>query len=326
LGAQTAAAGVLAAAFTSSPELTLPALGASAHTCPLPQARVRSDVSITGNMPQFFFFQKFNADYDLSAKEGADSLAFISLMDEKLKPALIYTFWIEPKNYVDVTRRWFAEHLPFPLNFFLPGRMLADLLSGSPTGTKPASPLCLSFLLQLYRDATECLNLLSQRLGSQKFFFGDSPSSLDAYVFGHLAPILRCKLPNGKLQQHLKSLDNLANFCSNILLLYFPRDGRALLPVCLLRRLQSDVAPPAGRWRLRQRPQQAAKAAALRCGGPGRHAELRPPHRHRVHPARPAGGAGGAARPGGHGVPRRGRGRLRTQAVPGLEPFRTDRV
>lgn len=52
------------------------------------------------------------------------------------------------------------------------------------------------------------------------------PSSLDAYVFGHLAPILRCKLPNGKLQQHLKSLDNLANFCSNILLLYFPRDGR----------------------------------------------------------------------------------------------------
>lgn len=36
-----------------------------------------------------FLFQKFNADYDLSAKEGADSLAFISLMDEKLKPALV---------------------------------------------------------------------------------------------------------------------------------------------------------------------------------------------------------------------------------------------
>lgn len=34
-------------------------------------------------------FQKYNADYDLSAKEGADSLAFISLMEEKLKPALV---------------------------------------------------------------------------------------------------------------------------------------------------------------------------------------------------------------------------------------------
>lgn len=34
-------------------------------------------------------FQKFNADFDLSAREGADSLAFISLMEEKLTPALV---------------------------------------------------------------------------------------------------------------------------------------------------------------------------------------------------------------------------------------------
>jgi len=26
---------------------------------------------------------------------------------------------------------------------------------------------------QLYHDAVECMNLLSQRLGSNKFFFGD---------------------------------------------------------------------------------------------------------------------------------------------------------
>lgn len=35
----------------------------------------------------------------------------------------IYAFWVEPKNYVEVTRSWYAEHLPFPLNFFLPGQM-----------------------------------------------------------------------------------------------------------------------------------------------------------------------------------------------------------
>lgn len=79
---------------------------------------------------------------------------------------------------------------------------------------------------ELYRDAFECMTLLSQRLGSQKFFFGDSPSSLDAYVFAHLAPLLKIKLPNGKLQQHLNSLNNLEQFCSNILLLYFPSDQR----------------------------------------------------------------------------------------------------
>ncbi|NXP29119.1 MTX1 protein, partial [Scytalopus superciliaris] len=78
---------------------------------------------------------------------------------------------------------------------------------------------------QLYREARECLTLLSQRLGSQKFFFGDSPASLDAFVFSRLAPLLKAKLPNGKLQQHLKSLQNLCNYCTSILSLYFPWDG-----------------------------------------------------------------------------------------------------
>ncbi|KAF1457248.1 Metaxin-1, partial [Pygoscelis antarcticus] len=83
---------------------------------------------------------------------------------------------------------------------------------------------------QLYRDARECLTLLSQRLGSQKFFFGDSPASLDAFVFSRLAPLLKAKLPNGKLQQHLKSLQNLCNYCTSILSLYFPWDGGEMHP------------------------------------------------------------------------------------------------
>lgn len=175
--------------------------------------------------------QKYNADYDLSAKEGADSLAFISLMEEKLVPALIYAFWVEPKNYVDVTRRWLAEHMSFPLNFLLPGRMQRRQLDKLRLLRGDHSLEAGEQLeKELYRDAVECMNLLSQRLGSHKFFFGDSPSSLDAYVFGHLAPVLKTKLPNAKLQQHLKSLDNLSNFCSNILLLYFPRDGPDTAP------------------------------------------------------------------------------------------------
>uniref|UniRef100_A0A3Q3X1S6 Metaxin n=1 Tax=Mola mola TaxID=94237 RepID=A0A3Q3X1S6_MOLML len=200
-----------------SPSGSLPALRTSQnHTLSRP-----SDIIIHLRK------QKYNADYDLSAKEGADSLAFISLLEEKLRPALIYTFWVEPKNYVEVSRRWYAEHMPFPLNFLLPGRMQRRQLDRlrlqrGDEGLEAGEDL--ETENPLYRDAAECLNLLSQRLGSHKFFFGDSPSSLDAYVFGHLAPILKCKLPNGKLQQHLKSLDNLSSFCTNILLLYFPRD------------------------------------------------------------------------------------------------------
>ncbi|XP_023657266.1 metaxin-1a [Paramormyrops kingsleyae] len=170
--------------------------------------------------------QKYNADYDLSAKEGADALAFISLLEEKLLPALIYTLWVDPKNYVDVTRRWHGENIPFPLNFFLPGRMQSRQLDRlrlvrGDSRLEPGDET----EKELYRDALECMDLLSQRLASHKFFFGDSPSSLDAHVFGHLAPLLKMKLPNAKLQQHLKSMDNLSNFCSNILTLYFPSEG-----------------------------------------------------------------------------------------------------
>ncbi|XP_067169303.1 metaxin-1 isoform X1 [Apteryx mantelli] len=170
--------------------------------------------------------QKYNADYDLSAKQGADTLAFVSLLEEKLLPVLIHTFWVDAKNYVEHTRKWYAETIPFPLNFFLPNCMHKQHLErlqlmwgdGYMEDEEKLEK-------ELYRDARECLTLLSQRLGSQKFFFGDSPASLDAFVFSRLAPLLKAKLPNGKLQQHLKSLQNLCNYCASILSLYFPWDG-----------------------------------------------------------------------------------------------------
>ncbi|KAM7080247.1 metaxin-1 isoform 1-T1 [Ciconia maguari] len=170
--------------------------------------------------------QKYNADYDLSATQGADTLAFVSLLEEKLLPVLIHTFWVDAKNYVEHTRKWYAETVPFPLNFFLPNCMHKQHLErlqlmwgdGYMEDEEKLEK-------ELYRDARECLTLLSQRLGSQKFFFGDSPASLDAFVFSRLAPLLKAKLPNGKLQQHLKSLQNLCNYCTSILSLYFPWDG-----------------------------------------------------------------------------------------------------
>ncbi|XP_021013366.1 metaxin-1 [Mus caroli] len=170
--------------------------------------------------------EKYNADYDLSARQGADTLAFMSLLEEKLLPVLIHTFWIDAKNYVEVTRKWYAEAMPFPLNFFLPGRMQRQymerlqLLCGEHKSENEEE-----LEKELYQEARECLTLLSQRLGSQKFFFGDAPASLDAFVFSHLALLLQAKLPSGKLQAHLRGLHNLCTYCTHILNLYFPRDG-----------------------------------------------------------------------------------------------------
>uniref|UniRef100_A0A8C4MKG3 Metaxin-1 n=1 Tax=Equus asinus TaxID=9793 RepID=A0A8C4MKG3_EQUAS len=175
--------------------------------------------------------EKYNADYDLSARQGADTLAFMSLLEEKLLPVLIHTFWVDTKNYVEVTRKWYAEAMPFPLNFFLPGRMQRQymerlqLLCGE---HRPENEEELE--KELYQEARECLTLLSQRLGSQKFFFGDAPASLDAFVFSYLALLLQAKLPSGKLQAHLRGLHNLCAYCTHILSLYFPWDGAGVPP------------------------------------------------------------------------------------------------
>lgn len=158
-------------------------------------------------------------------------MAFLSLLEEKLLPVLIHTFWVDAKNYVEVTRKWYAEAMPFPLNFFLPGRMQRQymerlqLLCGE---HRPEEEEQLE--KELYQEARECLTLLSQRLGSQKFFFGDSPTSLDAFVFSYLALILQAKLPSGKLQVHVRALPNLCAYCTHILSLYFPWDGAEAPP------------------------------------------------------------------------------------------------
>lgn len=181
--------------------------------------------------PWTFPPQKYNADYDLSARQGADTLAFMSLLEEKLLPVLIHTFWIDAKNYVEVTRKWYAEAMPFPLNFFLPGRMQRQymerlqLLCGE---HRPEDEEELE--KELYQEARECLTLLSQRLGSQKFFFGDAPASLDAFVFSYLALLQQAKLPSGKLQAHLRGLHNLCAYCTHILSLYFPWEGAEAPP------------------------------------------------------------------------------------------------
>ncbi|XP_052503020.1 metaxin-3 isoform X3 [Budorcas taxicolor] len=134
----------------------------------------------------------------------------------------LHTFWVESDNYFTVTKPWFASRMPFPLSLILPGRMSKGALTRILL-TRGEPPLyhLREVEAQIYRDAKECLNLLSNRLGRSQFFFGDMPSTLDAYVFGFLAPLYKVRFPKVQLQEHLKQLSNLCRFCDDILNSYF---------------------------------------------------------------------------------------------------------
>lgn len=73
-------------------------------------------------------------------------------------------------------------------------------------------------------EAEKCLTCLSNRLGESNFFFGDYPSSLDAAVYGCLAPLLKAPFPSNVLQNHLKASTNLVKFIVRISQRYFPQD------------------------------------------------------------------------------------------------------
>ncbi|KAK6179201.1 hypothetical protein SNE40_011616 [Patella caerulea] len=168
--------------------------------------------------------QNYGCDFALSNKQSADAVAFSSMLEEKLLPAILHLWWIDGKTFVDFTRPWYTKVLPFPLNFFIPGQKQkqASLRVSLTKGGTNVSDTELE--AKIYKEAKECMNLLAYRLGKQEYFFGSTPSSLDALVFGYLAPILKAPLPNNQLQNHLKMCDNLCSLCNRILLRYFPPD------------------------------------------------------------------------------------------------------
>ncbi|KAF3841742.1 hypothetical protein F7725_023693 [Dissostichus mawsoni] len=62
---------------------------------------------------------------------------------------------------------------------------------------------------------------LSQRLGTQPYFFNKQPTELDALVFGHLFTILTTRLTSTELAERIKSCSNLLSFCRRIEQTYF---------------------------------------------------------------------------------------------------------
>ncbi|XP_063736915.1 metaxin-1-like isoform X1 [Eleginops maclovinus] len=258
--------------------------------------------------------QKFNADFDLSAKEGADSLAFISLLEERLRPALIYNSWVDSKNYVEVTRRWYAEHLPFPLNFLLPGRMQRQqletlrLLRGDPH-LEGGEELEKEVRTQGEGGgAGEGAVQRGCRVHGPALSEARSPQVLLwrlAFLSGRLCVCLPGSGPEGQAAQREAAAAPEVSGQPEQLLQQHPA---AVLPPGHQREWGSEVILPAaarGR-RLRSRAQQAQEAADVGAGGSGRHAELRPADRHPVHPAAATGGAGGPSRPADPWVPGRG--------------------
>ncbi|KAK6013167.1 Metaxin-1-like family protein [Ostertagia ostertagi] len=156
--------------------------------------------------------QEVVIDAELTPSERSQIDAFNCFLQEYINPAVMHTFWGDDLNYNTVTHYWFSSRLSFPYNlYYLEKRRkrIQRLLSEKSVSS-------------IMKDGLQALNLLSSKLGDNKFFCGNKPSSLDALVFGYLAPLLRLPLPNDRLQLHLRACPNLVRFVEQVASIYLP--------------------------------------------------------------------------------------------------------
>ncbi|KAJ2959364.1 hypothetical protein NQZ79_g5177 [Umbelopsis isabellina] len=170
-----------------------------------------------------------NANASLTAEQAADSLAYISLIEEKLFDCLLFTWYADQTNFVKSIRPTYAKLLPFPTRYLVPIRLRnnakarlekydveikdddSQLLSSE---TEDLKKLMETGWHHMYSLARETYKILDTKLGEKDYFFGEQPSTLDCMVFGYLALHMYPMLPHHRLRVILTTeFPRLALFC-----------------------------------------------------------------------------------------------------------------
>lgn len=152
-----------------------------------------------------------------------DSLVFFSpsplfsappLQDPKIILALLsflqlFLWWMEDENRKKEIVPLYKRLLSFPAKFYLTDQFYSKVQARLSYLKKKGD---IDYLSEVYMSAKECYQSLSAKLGDKPYFFGDSPSTLDAVVFGHLAVHYYAVLPNNKLNIILSGFPNLVRY------------------------------------------------------------------------------------------------------------------
>ncbi len=147
---------------------------------------------------------------------AAESTAFATLVTSRLDPARMYELFVDDANYADVCRALSPADSSWPLNRLVPflrRREICQSLAGKDVEA-------------LLFDAGIVVAALSTRLGDRsKYFYGDTPSVLDAIVFGQLAVALLVPLTRPRLRTLVAGYPNLMQFVDRIRMEYFREDS-----------------------------------------------------------------------------------------------------
>jgi len=150
----------------------------------------------------------------LSAAEKADLRAYISLVHNVLGNAMLYSCWIDDGVYNNLTKPRYGSPYNFPLRGLVPWitrRKVKAQLGALKWAQRNST--------EVFREVETCLMALSERLGDSEYFFGSSPTELDALAFGYLFTMITTPLfgpDSNQLGTLVKQQANLVRFCQRL--------------------------------------------------------------------------------------------------------------
>ncbi|CAK8671698.1 metaxin-1-like [Clavelina lepadiformis] len=201
--------------FAKVPFEIIPSLPRNTITGTLPELK-QSDFIYSRAFTIIGIFRRegYNVDYGLSEDQFANTLAYISYIEQKLRPAILYTLWLDSANYTKVTRPAFSKLCGFPYSLWYPSRIRHQIEQNVVICKGSRFLPKLSDIEKiLYKEAWTCMNDLEHHLGSTLYFYGNSPTTFDAILYGHLGLLLKAPLSSTVLQNHLHACDKLKSFC-----------------------------------------------------------------------------------------------------------------
>ncbi len=153
-------------------------------------------------------------DVSLSAEQMAIAYLVGKSIDENLYWCLLYMRWFDEQNWPRMKAAVFSS-LKFPFSCFVPGLVRHKVKSAISTqgiGKHSASEVKHIFV--------QSLDSLSDLLDQKTYFFGDTPSSLDATAYAFLAQFILSDLTSD-LGETAKTYPNLVAYCQRIQHTYY---------------------------------------------------------------------------------------------------------
>ncbi|KAI8321833.1 hypothetical protein GQ54DRAFT_238038, partial [Martensiomyces pterosporus] len=200
----------------------------------LPALTYNNEVVESGfwHITEFLKREGYDLNEALDEEQKAQSVAYISLIQDSLSDALLFSWYLVSENFADAIRPRLARLFGLPFSLLIPTQ-LRDYAQQrlEAHGGLLRSKIPRIYLLAkegfkrhadksahpVYEVANKCLDVLSSKLGSKDYFFGERPTTLDTVAYGYLSLILYPELPQATLKSIITSkYPNLVSFCDRM--------------------------------------------------------------------------------------------------------------